>query len=85
MMKTIDVVAGLEKRNEYTYILSHEFGLFFGRAFGLLLFILLAYGVSENFALKYALVVVGGLQLLAYPLSKNIINQTNTIENETRS
>jgi YQGE family putative transporter len=83
MMKTIDVVAILEKRNEYAYILSHEYGLFLGRALGLLLFIFLAYGVSNDFALKYALIVVGGLQLLAYPLSKNIINQTNRIEHET--
>jgi YQGE family putative transporter len=84
MMRTIDIVATIEKRNEYTYILSHEFGLFFGRAFGLLLFMGLAYGVSEIFALKYTLVVVGGLQLLAYPLSKNITNQTNRIENENK-
>jgi YQGE family putative transporter len=82
MMKTIDVVASLEKRNEYAYILSHELGLFMGRAFGLLLFILLAFGISEDFALKYALVVVGGLQLFVYPLSKNIINQTNKFEYE---
>lgn len=77
MMKTIDAVSAIEKRNEYTYILSHEFGLFMGRAFGLILFMALAYGVSDVFALKYALVVVGGLQLVAYPLSKNITKQTN--------
>lgn len=82
MMRTIDTVAALEKRNEYAYILSHEFGLFLGRASGLLLFIFLAYGVSQEFALKYALVIVAGLQLLSYPLAKNITNQTNRIENE---
>lgn len=82
MMRTIDTVAGIEKRNEYTYILSHEFGLFMGRAFGLILFMALAYGISEVFALKYALIVVGALQLLAYPLSKNITKQTNRIEND---
>ncbi|MDR1370887.1 MAG: MFS transporter [Dysgonamonadaceae bacterium] len=82
MMKTIDTVAVLEKRNEYSYILSHELGLFLGRTFGLLLFILLAYRISETFALKYALIIVGGLQLLAYPLSKNIINHTNKIEHK---
>ena len=38
MMRTIDVVAKLENRNEYTYIMSHEVGLFIGRASGLLLF-----------------------------------------------
>ena len=83
MMKTIDAVAKIENRNEYAYILSHEFGLFFGRAFGLLLFIVLAYCVSQDFALKYALIIVAGLQLLAYPLAKNITNQTNAVEHES--
>lgn len=80
MMRTIDVVAKIEKRNEYTYILSHEFGLFLGRAFGLLLFIFLAFYVSQDFALKYALIIVGALQMIAYPLSKNITKQSNNIE-----
>lgn len=78
MMRTIDVVAKIEKRNEYAYILSHEFGLFLGRASGLILFLVLAYGISQDFALKYALIVVAGLQLLAYPLAKNIIKYTDT-------
>jgi len=80
MMKTIDTVSRMEKRNEYTYILSHEFGLFLGRAFGLILFIFLAFFVSEDFALKYALIIVGGLQLISYPLAKNITNQTHKID-----
>ena len=83
MMRTIDVVAKIENRNEYTYIMSHEFGLFAGRAFGLLLFIALVYFVSEIFALKFALIVVGGLQMLAYPLSKNISNRSNQLSTET--
>lgn len=82
MMKTIDAVAKLENRNEYAYILSHEFGLFLGRASGLLLFIFLAYCLSQDFALKYALIIVAGLQLTACPLAKNIINQTNTVQHE---
>jgi YQGE family putative transporter len=76
MMKVIDVVAKIEKRNEYAYIQSHEFGLFVGRAFGLGLFILLAFFISQDFALKYALIIVAGIQLLAYPLAKNIINKS---------
>lgn len=76
MMRTIDVVARQEGRNEYAYILSHEFGLFVGRASGLILFIFLAFGVSEEFALKYALVIVAGLQLLAYPLARHITAQS---------
>lgn len=74
MMKTIDAVKAIENRNEYAYILSHEIGLFIGRAFGMGLFISLTYWVSEDFALKYALVIVGGIQLLSLPLAKNIIS-----------
>ncbi len=79
MMQTIDAVVKIEKRNEYTYILSHEFGLFLGRAFGLILFMVLAFAISQDFALKYALILVGALQLIAYPLAQNIIKQNQTV------
>jgi YQGE family putative transporter len=78
MMKTIDVVSAIENRNQYAYIMSHEIGLFFGRALGMILFISLAYYVSETFALKYALIIVAGLQLLSLPLAQHIIKETNT-------
>ena len=76
---SIDAVVKIEKRNEYTYILSHEFGLFLGRAFGLILFMVLAFVISQDFALKYALILVGALQLIAYPLARNIIRQNQAI------
>ena len=79
MMRTIDVVAKIEKRNEYTYIMSHEFGLFIGRALGLILFIFLAYDVSEDFALKFALIIVAALQMIVYPLAKNISKQSDKL------
>lgn len=82
MMRTIDVVSKKEERNEYAYILSHEIGLFVGRAFGLALFLSLAMWVSDDFALMVALPVVGGLQMLSLPLAKNIIR--NCEENEKR-
>jgi len=78
LMKTIDAVSGIEKRNEYAYILSHEVGLFFGRALGMILFISLAYFVSENFALKYALIIVAALQLISLPLAKHIIKEVDS-------
>jgi YQGE family putative transporter len=78
MMKTIDTVSAIEKRDGYAYIMSHEVGLFAGRAFGMLLFILLAKCFSEDFALRYAMVIVGALQLLSLPLAKNIINDIDT-------
>jgi MFS transporter, YQGE family, putative transporter len=78
MMKTIDAVSAMEKRNEYAYIMSHEIGLFLGRATGMVLFIAMAYLVSETFALKYALIIVAGLQLLSLPLAKHIIKEIDT-------
>lgn len=75
MMRCIDVVSACEQRSEYTYIMTHEIGLFIGRAVGLLLFIALAWLVSEVFALKYALIVVGLVQLLAIPLAAYIVRR----------
>lgn len=77
MMRVIDVVSKKEGRNEYAYIMSHEIGLFFGRAFGLLIFLFLAFQISEEFSLKYALAIVGAIQLLSLPLARHIIKQCN--------
>ncbi|MEA4935772.1 MAG: MFS transporter [Paludibacter sp.] len=82
MMKTIDAVSAIEKRNEYAYIMSHEIGLFAGRAVGMVLFISLAYLISEDFALKYALIIVGALQLISLPLAQHIIKEIDTKHNE---
>lgn len=72
MLRTIDVVSKLEERNEYTYIMTHEVGMFIGRALGLTLFLGLAFASGDDFALKYALPIVGLLQMLSLPLAKNI-------------
>ncbi|MDD6363823.1 MAG: MFS transporter [Bacteroidales bacterium] len=77
MMKAIDAVSILEKRDGYTYILSQELGLFMGRAAGMLLFIVLAGMVSEDFALRFAVLVVGTLQLLSLPLANSIIKDVD--------
>jgi len=78
MMKTIDAVSKIEGRDEYTYIMSHEWGLFIGRAFGMVLFIVLAKLISEDAALRYALVIVGAIQMLSLPLAKNIIREIDS-------
>ncbi len=73
MMKTIDAVSAIEKRDGYTYILSHEVGLFFGRAAGMILFIVIAKIFTEDIALRYALLIVGALQLISLPLASHIV------------
>jgi YQGE family putative transporter len=40
-----------------------------------MLFILLASQISDEFALRYALVIVGVLQLLSIPVAKGILSQ----------
>ena len=78
-MLVIDVVSKAEQRSEFAYIFNHEFGLYVGRFFGLVLFIVLATYVSEIFALKYALIIIGILQLASIPVAKHIIAQANKL------
>ncbi len=84
-MKVIDVVSKKENRSEYAYIFNHEFGLYVGRFIGLGVFILLAYYVSETFALKYALIIIALLQVIAIPVAKHIIKEANKLEEKNKS
>ncbi len=74
-MKVIDYLAIKENRNVYTYFFSHEFGLYIGRFLGCGLFICIAYYVSDVAALKYALPIVGGLQVISIFVGKHILKQ----------
>jgi YQGE family putative transporter len=75
-MKVINVLAAKENRNEFAYIFNHEFGLYVGRFAGLVMFIYLDFYISENFALKYALIIVALVQILSIPMAKNIMKQS---------
>lgn len=77
-MKVIDVLSFKENRNQFAYIFNHEFGLYIGRFFGLVLFIVLIYYVSESFALKYSLIIIATIQLISIPVAKSLIRKTNT-------
>lgn len=76
-MKVIDALALKENRNQFAYIFNHEFGLYIGRFLGLGLFIFLIYYVSESFALKYSLIIIASIQLLAIPVAKHVIRASN--------
>jgi len=82
-MRVIDVVSEIEKRNEFAYIFNHEFGLYLGRFVGLGLFILLAYYVSESFALKYALIMIAVAQLASIPLAKHIMTESEKLSHKS--
>jgi YQGE family putative transporter len=71
--KVIDIVSKIEKRGEFAYILNHEAGLFVGRFLGAGTFLVLAYAISTEIALRYAIVIVAVLQLSSIYVAKKII------------
>ncbi|MDX9882239.1 MAG: hypothetical protein RBS73_09245 [Prolixibacteraceae bacterium] len=77
-LKVIDYVASAEKRNEYTYICNHEFGLYVGRLIGCGTFIIIAWSISEDTALVFTLPFVTILQALSYFISKKMIKNINS-------
>ena len=81
-LKVIDVLSKIENRNEFSYILNHEFGLFIGRFIGASTFLLLAYFINADIALRYALLIIGTMQLLSIVIAKQLLKQQNTLENE---
>ena len=72
-MLVIDTVSRIEKRNEFAYIVNQEFGYYIGRFSGCMMFILLATYVSDTFALRYALAIVGAIQIVAIPVAMGIL------------
>jgi YQGE family putative transporter len=73
-MQVIDTVSAIEKRNKFAYIFNQEFGFFIGRFAGCGLFILLANSVSDAFALRYALLIIGIVQMLSIWMAKRVLN-----------
>jgi YQGE family putative transporter len=72
-MLVIDTVSAIEKRNKYAYIFNQEFGFYIGRFGGCGLFLLLAYGVSNTFALRYSILIIGVIQLLSIVVAKTLL------------
>ena len=83
-LKVIDVLSKLENRNEFSYILNHEFGLFVGRFFGAGTFLAIAFFLDADIALRYALLIIGTIQLLAIVIAKQLLKQQNELENENK-
>jgi YQGE family putative transporter len=76
----IECVAQKEKRTQFTYIFSHEVGLYIGRVFGCMLFIIMARNVSEEAALRYALFAVAFLQFFSFFVLKRILKDPEWCE-----
>jgi YQGE family putative transporter len=73
-LKVIDVVSAKENRNAFAYIFNHELGLYLGRLVGCGLFILLARQVTEEIALRYALLVIALVQFVSIFVAKGILS-----------
>jgi YQGE family putative transporter len=82
-MRVIDIVSAIEHRNKFAYIFSQEFGFYVGRFAGCGLFIVLAGKVSDTFALRYALLIIGIVQLLSVFVAKTILTGCATLSPET--
>jgi len=81
-LKLIDVLSKFEGRNEFSYILNHEFGLYVGRFVGAMTFLGLAYLGSVEIALRYALLIIGGVQLLSIVIAKQLLKKQKELEHE---
>ena len=79
-MQVIDTVSAIEGRNKYAYIFNQEFGFFIGRFTGCGLFILLANYVSGTFALRYALLIIGVVQLLSIWMAQRVLEGCATLD-----
>jgi YQGE family putative transporter len=79
-LKVIDVLSKIENRNEFSYILNHEFGLFVGRFLGAGTFLVIAFFINTDIALRYALLIIGIIQLLSIIIAKRLLKEQNKLE-----
>jgi YQGE family putative transporter len=80
--KVIDIVSKIENRGEFAYILNHEAGLYAGRFLGAGTFLVLAYAISTEIALRYAIIIIAVLQLASIFVAKKIIEQGKKLSPE---
>jgi len=78
--KVIDIVSKIENRGEFAYIMNHEWGLYVGRFLGAGTFLALAYLVSGEAALRYAIVIIAALQLCSIFVAKKIIAEGEKLQ-----
>ncbi len=81
-MLVMDLLSKKENRSKYAYIMNNEFPLNAGRLLGTLLFVGASYYISDAFALRYVLLLVGIVQLFAYVLCKQILVDCHAMNTE---
>jgi YQGE family putative transporter len=72
--RVIDIVSKKENRNEFSYIINHEFTLFVGRVSAILIVLFLAYKVNADFALRFGLFFIAIVMFFSIFLGRNIIH-----------
>lgn len=80
--RVIDIVSKIENRGEFAYILNHEAGLYAGRFLGAGTFLILAYAISTEVALRYAIIIIALLQLSSIFVAKKIIIKSKILVGE---
>ncbi|WP_353124589.1 MFS transporter [Parapedobacter pyrenivorans] len=78
----IDLLSKRENRNEFAYILNHEAGLYVGRFLGAATFIALAWYYSDEFALRYAIIIIAFLQLASIFVAKRLLKQGEELKKD---
>ncbi len=82
--RVIDIVSKIENRGEFAYILNHEAGLYVGRFLGAGTFLVLAYAISTEIALRYAIIIIAALQLYSIAVAKKIIQRGSELSGENK-
>jgi MFS transporter, YQGE family, putative transporter len=82
--RVIDIVSKIENRGEFAYILNHEAGLYVGRFLGAGTFLVLAYAISTEIALRYAIIIIAALQLYSIAVAKRIIKKGSELSGEIK-
>jgi len=82
--RVIDIVSKIENRGEFAYILNHEAGLYVGRFLGAGTFLVLAYAISTEIALRYAIIIIAFLQLYSIVVAKKIIEIGSELSGEIK-
>ena len=82
--RVIDIVSKIENRGEFAYILNHEAGLYVGRFLGAGTFLVLAYAISTEIALRYAIIIIAALQLYSIAVARKIIKQGAVLTGQNR-
>jgi YQGE family putative transporter len=74
-LQVTNALAARESRGDFSYLFSHECAEYVGRLIGCGLFLALALWISPTFALRYALLAIGIVQLLSFAVARDLLGR----------